>query len=287
MKRRLSVVVTTMDNETTLPRLLASVPFADEVLVLDSGSRDQTCAIATGAGARVVVQPFMGYGPQKQRAIDLARNDWVLLLDADEFVSPELARRIMSEFPEAPAIKPEPRPEPRTPTRTPLTTDWTPTKDAWRIARRERMFWQWQHPGSRHNLHLRLFDRRCTTMSDDPIHAAPRCSGRIGDIHAPLMHWGEPDIHTKVEKINRYSSGISERQEKRAMPLIALRLLLYPPFTVLKQLLLKRHFLNGWAGWIHSVSMGYYSFLKDAKALEHRRKSAIRAGSPRTTSPRD
>jgi len=246
----LSVVVTTFNNAATLPALLGSVPFADEVFVLDSGSTDDTVVLATAAGARVDTQPFSGYGPQKQSAIDRATHDFVLLLDADESVSPELASRIESIL-------------------------VSPDRDGYRIARRERMFWRWQHRLSRHNHHLRLFDRRCTRLDADPIHAAPKCTGRVGVIHEPLLHWGEPDIHTKVDKINRYSTGVAATRASRASPLLYLRLIAYPPIVFLKHLLLKRQFLNGWAGWINSVSLAYYSFLKDAKALELRRRQDI------------
>ncbi|MBK8283898.1 MAG: glycosyltransferase family 2 protein [Ahniella sp.] len=244
-RRRLSVVVTTLDNAATLPALLAAVSFADELLVLDSGSSDATCAQARAAGARIETQPFLGYGPQKQKAIDLATHDWILLLDADETLSPELAIRIQREM-------------------------GAPMFDAYRIARRERLFWRWQHPASKHNLHLRLFNRQLARMSTDPIHAAPASSGRVGVINEPLLHWGEPDIHTKVDKINRYSTGVAEERTKRAPPWLYLRLLVYPPIVTLKHLLLKRQLLNGWAGWINSVTLGYYSFLKDAKVLERR-----------------
>lgn len=248
MRQALSVVVTTLNNGTTLPALLDSVGFADEIFVLDSGSTDQTLELLAAKGARVSTQPFQGYGPQKLSAIQAARHDWVLLLDADEALTPELASRIQTEL-AAPAF------------------------DAYRIARRERMFWRWQHPLSKHNRHLRLFDRRLISMSQDPIHAAPVSSGRVGEMAEAILHWGEPDLHSKVDKINRYSTGMTERRSTRASALLPLRLIFYPPMVLLKQLLLKRQLLNGWAGWINAVSLAYYAFLKDAKVLERQRQA--------------
>lgn len=242
----LSAVVTTYNNAATLDACLASLAFADDVLVLDSGSTDETAAIAQRHGARVVVEAFRGYGPQKQCAIDLAAHDWILLLDADEALAPGAAAHIEAALA-------------------------SPQVTGYELPRRERMFWRWQHPGSKHNHHLRLFDRRVHRMDvRDPIHAAPdRRVGRVARLDALFLHEGEPEIARKVQRIDRYSSGLAETLAARRAPWrLKLRLLFYPPLVLLKQLVLKRQILNGWAGWIASVSQAYYAFLKDAKALE-------------------
>lgn len=246
----LSAVVTTLNNAATIAACLESLAFADEVLVLDSGSGDDTRAIAERHGARILVEPFKGYGAQKQSAIDQARYDWVLLLDADEAVTPAAASLIRRELA-------------------------APRATGYDLPRCERMFWRWQHRLSKHNRHLRLFDRRVHRMGDDPIHAAPRRDlGRVQGLDALLLHDGEVDIASKVARINRYSDGLSERRAQRTPPaLLKLRLLLYPPLALLKHWLIKRQFLNGWAGWIAAISLAYYEFLKDAKALEqHERR---------------
>lgn len=246
----LSAVVTTFNNAATLDACLASLAFADEILVLDSGSSDATPAIAERHGARVRVEAFKGFGPQKQRAIELAAHDWILLLDADEALAAGSATRIEAALA-------------------------TPVATGFELPRGERMFWQWQHPLSKHNLHLRLFDRRVHRMDVcDPIHAAPdRRAGRVQRLDALFLHDGEPDIASKVQRIDRYSSGLAETLAARRAPWrLKLRLICYPPLVLLKQLLLKRQVFNGWAGWIASVSQAYYAFLKDAKALEVQRR---------------
>lgn len=241
----LSAVVTTFENARTLDACLASLKFADELLVLDSGSSDATLEIARHHGARILHEPFKGYGPQKQSAIDQATHDWVLLLDADEVVTPALATQILAALD------------------TPLATGFE-------LPRCERMFWRWQHRLSKHNLHLRLFDRRHHRMGDDPIHAAPRRDvGVIARLDGLLLHDGEHHIASKVARINHYSSGVAAQRAARSSAwALRLRLLWYPPIVFLKQWLLKRHFLNGWAGYIGAVSLAYHAFLKDAKALE-------------------
>ena len=247
MKRvPLSAVVTTRDNARTLARCLASAAFADELLVLDSGSVDATPAIAHRFGAQFLVEPFKGYGPQKQSAIAQARHDWVLLLDADEALTDEAVAQIREVLVE-------------------------PRATGYELPRCERMFWQWQHSASKHNFHLRLFDRRVHRMGDDPVHAAPRRD--VGIVHrlgAPFRHDGEHTIASKVARINNYSSGVAAtRAARRSLLALHVRLVFYPPLVLVKHWLIKRQFMNGWAGWIASVSHAYYAFLKDAKALEH------------------
>lgn len=243
-----SLVVTTLDNADTLARCLASATCADEIVVLDSGSTDETVAIARVHGARVETREFAGYGPQKQRAIDLASNDWVLLLDADEALGEPLAqwieRRKREGF----------------------------DADAFDLPRLEQVFWRMQSRLSRPNYSVRLFDRRVTRMNEVPVHATPVCSGRVRRLRLPFFHYGEPDIHTKVEKINRYSTGLAPyrlRRGRRGNPWI---MVFYPPLHFLRLYLFRRQFANGWAGFVNSVAGAFYVFLKYAKLYEARRQ---------------
>jgi len=259
MKRELlSVVVTTFDNAATLERCLASVVFADDLVVLDSGSRDGTVEIAAKYKARVFSEPFKGYAAQKQSAIDKAAHAWVLLLDADEELTaaahPLIERAL--EHPQA---------------------------TGFRLPRREQMFWIFQHPLSWINAHLRLFDRRRTCMNAVPVHATPETDGPVHTLRgAILLHYGEPDIHTKVEKINAYSSGLVADKLRRRQRFLGVRMLAYPPLFFLRQYFVKRYFLNGWAGFISAVIGAFYVFIKYAKVYEARRRD--RACRPRPPS---
>lgn len=245
---RLSLVVTTLDNEATLGALLESVTCADDVVVLDSHSTDATVDIAGRHGARVFAETFRGYGPQKQRAIDLARHDWVLLLDADEALTPEADRavgRLKAAGFEA---------------------------DAYELPRIEQIFWRMQSRMTRPNHFLRLFDRRLTRMSDMPIHAAPECDGTVRRLPHPILHYGEPDIHTKVAKINHWSTVLAADKPRRGLRASPWMMVFYPPLFFLRQYLFKRQFANGWAGFVKSVTGAYYAFLKIAKQYEARRR---------------
>jgi glycosyltransferase involved in cell wall biosynthesis len=244
-RTRLSVFITTYNNGRTLTACLESVKWADEIVVLDSFSTDDTLTIGRRYGARITQHPFMGYGPQKQMALAATANDWVLLLDADEALSPTLQAEIRQLLQAGPAA------------------------EGYEIPRREQLFWRMYHPATRMNHYLRLFDKRRGGIDDMPIHAAPKIQGRVARLKAPLYHYGETDIHTKVEKINAYSTGLVAdkiRKKRRSVPLI---MLFYPPLFFIRSYLFKRNFLNGWAGLINSVVAAFYVFLKYAKLYEY------------------
>ncbi|NII12294.1 glycosyltransferase family 2 protein [Oleiagrimonas sp. C23AA] len=247
VREPLSVVLITFNNADTLERCLVEVDWAEEIVVLDSGSTDDTLTIAERHGARIEHHPFDDFGPQKQRAIDMARHDWVLNLDADEVLSPG-TRQVIEQALVAPRVA------------------------GFRLPRRERMFWGVQHRLSHRNGHLRLFDRRRARMNATPVHAAVEATGPVRTLWwADFVNDGDADIETRVEKINRYSSGLVVDKLRRRQRFTGLRMVFYPPVFFLRQYLIKRYFLSGWAGFIASVSGAFYVFLKYAKLHEARR----------------
>lgn len=248
-RKPFSLVVTTLNNAATLERCLSSAAFADDIVVLDSGSADATLDIAKKHGARIFVEPFKGYSEQKQSAIDKAKHDWILLLDADEAVT-DAARPVIED----------------------ALID--PSEAGFRLPRREQMFWTFQHDYSWTNEHLRLFDRRRGGMNKVPVHAAPEVNGPVRTLrHAVMLHFGEPDIHTKVDKINAYSTGMVAEKLRKRQRFVGLRMVFYPPVFFLRQYIVKRYFLNGWAGFISAATGAFYVFLKYAKVYEAQRRS--------------
>jgi glycosyltransferase involved in cell wall biosynthesis len=239
----LSGVVTTLDNAATLDACLASLAFCDEIVVLDSGSTDATCAIAARHGVRVHTQAFAGYAAQKQAVIDLAQHDWTLLLDADEFLT-DAGRATIERELEAPRA------------------------DGYRLPRQEWLFWRWTHPRTLPNWQLRLFRRSRGRMNAVPVHAAPEVQGRMIDLRAPFRHRGEANIAVRVDKINRYSSGLVEYKRARGTTLLGLRMLIYPWIAFARFYFIKGYFLNGWAGFIAARVHAFYAFLKYAKLHE-------------------
>jgi len=243
----LSVFVTTLDNAATLDRCLQSVAWAEERVVLDSGSRDGTEAIAARHGARWFVEPFKGYGPQKASAMAKTTHRWVLLLDADEALTGE-SRAAIEQALQAPRVA------------------------GFTLPRREQLFWRWQHARARHNPMLRLFDRTRASFSGDAIHAAPEVDGPVAALAPPFLHFGEPDIATKVSKVNHYSSGMVAGKAERGTRAVLLRMLVQPPWHFFRSYVLKRKFLSGWAGFIGCAVDAFYVFLKYAKLYESRQR---------------
>jgi glycosyltransferase involved in cell wall biosynthesis len=241
----LSVVVTSFNSAATLDACLASVRWADEIVVLDSGSTDATCAIAAHYGARIATLPFAGYSAQKQAAIDLASHRWVLLLDSDEAAPAGAEERIGRAL-------------------------QAPDHAGYLLWRREWIFWQWQSPRSRLNHYVRLFDRQHARMSGHEVHEEVVVDGSVGVLDVVLDHHGERDIAGRVEKANRYSSlQLVDLRERRAGAL-RLRMVAYPMVAFLRYYLLRGHFRSGWAGFVAARIHAFYAFLKYAKLYEWR-----------------
>jgi len=241
----LSAFVTTFNNANTLRVCLESVKWADEIVVLDSFSNDETMQIAEEFGAKTFQHKFLGYGPQKQSAMEKTSNSWVLLLDADEALSPELQTEVRNLLQRGPDC------------------------NGYELPRQEQMFWRMASTKARLNGFLRLFDKTKARVSDMPIHAAPKVDGKIRRLASPFYHFGEVNIHTKVDKINHYSTGLvtdKVAKGKKASPWI---MIFYPPFFFLRIFLFKRNYLNGWAGFIASATMAFYAFMKYAKLYEY------------------
>ena len=105
-------------------------------------------------------------------------------------------------------------------------------------------------------------------MKSVPIHAAPEVAGPVLDIDAPFLHYGEADLSVRVDKINRYSSGMVGHKLQSPPRLLGLRLVMYPSVAFFRFYVLQRYFLNGWAGYLAARSQAFYAFLKYAKVLE-------------------
>jgi len=248
----LSVVVTTFNSADTLDACLRSVAWADELIVLDSGSTDATLAIAAHYHAGIHAQPFAGYSAQKQAAIDLASHRWVLLLDSDESLPAGAA----------------------TPLRQTLAS---PSRSGYQLWRREWQFWRWQSPRTRLNHYVRLFDRQHARMSGNEVHESVKVDGPIGVLDIIIDHYGEPDIAGRVDKANRYSSLQLADLDQRAVSWLRLRMVAYPMVAFARYYLLRGHWRSGWAGFIAARIHAFYAFLKYAKLHEARRREADRA----------
>ncbi len=249
---RLSVIIITHNEAAHIAACLASVAFADEWIVVDSGSSDDTCAIARRLGARVVVTPdWPGFGPQKNRALDLATGDWVLSIDADERVTPELAQAIQA-------------------------TLAAPQHDAYRIARLSNFCGRWiRHSGWWPDPVLRLFRRGTARFNDVRVHESVQAPGSVGRIDAHFLHYPYPDMDALLAKVNRYSSDAAAMMFARGRRTGIAGVIGHSVWTFVRIYIVRRGFLDGPEGFILAAVGAAGSFFRYAKLyLLCRRKPA-------------
>jgi glycosyltransferase involved in cell wall biosynthesis len=240
----LSVAIITLDAAGPLGACLDSVAFADDLLVVDSGSRDDTVAVAERHGARVLNAAWRGFGPQKQLAVDNAKHDWVLCLDADEQVTPELAQNI-------------------------ATALAAPAAQAYRMARCNRFLGRWLRHGEGYpDWSLRLFDRRHARWSADAVHERVLHDGPAAMLGGDLLHDSAESLDLYLSKQNRYTSLQASRLHAEGCRASGLRLVLSPALRFIKFYLLRLGFLDGIPGLLH-ISIGCMnSYIKYAKLIE-------------------
>lgn len=244
-RQPLSVVIITLNAAAQLAECLVSVSFADEVVVVDSGSSDGTRELAAAAGARVIEQAWLGFGPQKQFAVEAARHEWVLCLDADERVSPPLQAAIENAL------------------RTPSTVN------AYRFARCNRFLGRYLRFGEGYpDWSLRLFDRRHARWSADPVHEKVLASGAVGTLAGDLLHDSAESLASYLHKQNRYTSLAAEAALARGQRVGSGRLVLSPLVRFIKFYLLRQGFRDGVPGLIHIAIGCFNSFCKYAKIRE-------------------
>ena len=247
----LSVTIITRDAAHQLQACLESVQFADEIVVVDSGSSDGTQELASKFGARVLHQDWLGYGRQKQFAVDQARHDWVLCLDADERVSPELRAAI-----EAMMAKPR--------------------ASAYVMPRSNLFLERWLRHGEGYpDWSLRLFDRRQACWSDDPVHEKVVCQCAVERLAGDLLHESCDSLESYLAKQNRYTSLQAEALYRRGKRAHLGHLLLSPLLRFVKFYFFRLGFLDGIAGLVHILIGCNNSFAKYAKLIELNKRGVV------------
>lgn len=243
-KRPISLVIITLNEEENIARCIQSVPWADEVIVLDSESRDNTRQIAESLGAKVHIQKFLGFRDQKQRATDLAKNDWILSLDADEALSLGLSQEILDTF------------------------DTTPIQDGYRMPRLSFHLGRWiKHGGWYPDRQLRFFNRTKAKWGGGHVHEKIDCEN-VGTFKNNLLHYVFRDLKHQVDANNRYSTLGAKDLFDRKKKFSIIKLLLKPISKFLETYIWKLGFMDGLPGFIISVGASYSVFLKFSKLKE-------------------
>lgn len=240
---RLSVVLMVKNEADNLLRALHSVKFAEEIIVADTGSTDDTIRIAEGFGAKVIQCTWRGFGPTKAEALGHATGEWVLSLDADEEVTAELAediRRVVRD----------------------------PGHDfvAYRLSRQSNFLGRWlRHSGWFPDYVTRLYRRGGARMSNHAVHESIIPEGRVGTLSGLLLHYTDPTIDHYMEKMKTYTRLSAEELSAAGQQCRWWDLLLRPPFMFVKTYVVKCGFLDGWQGLVLAYFSAIHVFTKYAR----------------------
>lgn len=242
---KLTVTVITRDESAHIAAALQSVSWADEIIVVDSGSTDDTVAIARRYATRVEHRDWPGYSAQKNYAAAVASNDWILSLDADERVTPQLAAEIRQALTSEPAVRGY---------RVPRVT--------WYLGRWIRST-DW-YP----DYQLRLYDRRAGTWNGRRVHESVTLQGAPAVLRHELQHYAYRDISDHLATIDRYTTLAAEQWLSEGRRTNGFELFIHPRLAFLRNYLLRGGFKDGAAGLLVSKMNSYYVFLKLAKLWE-------------------
>jgi len=253
MRKTLSVAMITMNEEENLPRTLESVRWADEIVIVDSGSKDRTLEIAQSFGARTFFHVFGGHGEQKNVALDLCTSDWILLLDADEVLTPGLQDEIRQ------LLACENGGEPR--------------YNAYWIPRLNLIFGRWmRHGGFYPDRKLRLFRRDAARLSEGVgPHSTPQFKGPRGRLKHDMLHYAYPSLNVYLEHMNRYSSEIarllhSKGRDSKSLPAFLWNAVANPAATFVYNYFFRLGFLDGREGLLLHLNHAVYIHWKFIKA---------------------
>ena len=243
---KITATIIVLNEEKNIADCLASLDWADEIVVVDSGSIDRTAEICrNNPRARFVQREWEGFGRQKNIAAGLATNDWVFNIDADERVSPELRQSILNAG--------------------------FALCDGFRVARenyfgsRRIKYCGW-YPD--HN--LRLYNRHKCRFGERAVHEAVECPGPVGTLTGNLVHYTYAGIADYLRRMDRYSTLAAEELVKQGRRPGVASVTLRPIFTLFKMFFLKKGFLEGYHGLLLSILYAIYTFAKYAKAREMR-----------------
>lgn len=259
----LSVIIITKNEAAHIADCLDSVSFADEIIVLDSGSTDNTREIAAAKGAKVTTSPdWPGFGPQKNRALELASGIWVLSIDADERVTPELAAEIQRELAQ-------------------------PRASAYKIARLSNFGGRWiRHSGWWPDHVLRLFRQDSARFKDVAVHESVVTTSPVAVLDGHFLHYPYADLETFIAKINHYSTEAACMMHAKGKTSSLAGAIGHSVWTFVRIYLIRRGFLDGKEGFVLAAMGAAGSFFRYNKLLwlnKAKQESALRTkGKPDT-----
>ena len=240
---KLSAIIITRNEAANIGDCLKCLAFADECIVVDHSSEDDTANIARSLGASVhVVDDWPGFGSQKNRALALASGDWILSIDADERVTSDLCQEIL------------------------LVLKNSNSCDSYLMPRLSSYCGQFiLHSGWNPDYVLRLFRRDQARFSDDLVHEKVVCGGTVGKLTSPLMHLSFPDFESVLDKVNRYSTAGAKTMLDRGVSASLAGALGHGLWAFFRTYILRRGFLDGQLGLALAISNAEGTYYRYAK----------------------
>jgi len=244
---RLAAVIITKNEERNIAACLASVAWANERIVVDAESRDRTVEVATSLATWVQVRPWSGYGPQKNFGIERAISEWILIVDADERITPVLRDEIQSV----------------------LVAESTAAVSGFEIPRKNYFYGRWIRGGGLYpDYQLRLFRKSAGRYDDTKLHENLRVQGRVARLRQSMDHYSMPTIETHVRKMAWYTTlGAQEKLTHRSTVTVR-EIAGHHLGTLLKTYVLRGGWRDGVYGVIVALFAGMHTFVKYAKAWE-------------------
>jgi len=254
-KLPLSVAIITENEADNLPDCLRSVEFAGQVVVVDSGSTDETVKTAVEFGCDVFVEPWQGFGSQKQSAIDKCRYPWVLVLDADERIPAENASVIKN-----------------------IILNPSNTAAGYSFPRKNYFQGRWiKHMGWWPDRIVRLFRKDLGRMTPDPVHESILVNGPVEPLDVPIEHYTESHLSKILEKINQYSTLGAHEAFKKGHKASIWSAVFRAQLSFIQNYFLRLGFLDGMSGLILAITDSINKFFKYAKLYElHQHKKCLK-----------
>jgi glycosyltransferase involved in cell wall biosynthesis len=248
---KLTVITIALNEEMNIAPCLESVRWADEIIVLDSGSTDRTVEIARRYTSQVLSIQWPGYGAARNIGMSRASGDWILWLDADERVTPELAEEIRQ-----------------------ILVSGDGRLSGYLVARRAYFLGRWiKHCGWYPSRVVRLFRKDRGRFSETRVHERLELDGEVGKTRSDILHYTDPDLHHYLSKFNRYTSLGAEDLHAAGRQFHVVDLVFRPAFQFFKMYVFRLGFLDGVEGFVLCILSSTYVFTKYAKLreIEHRK----------------
>lgn len=249
----LTVSIITLNEEKNLARTLESVKkFADEIVIVDSGSTDKTEEIAKSFNAKFYFQKWLGYGPQRNKAIELASSEWVLNIDADEEISEELAKKIVD-----------------------IKDDKNDKIDVFKINFMSVCFGKKiKHGGWSNSYRIRLFKKNSGRFNENNVHEEFITNSHIGKINEYILHHSYSDLEDYFTKFNKYTTLGAIEYYKKNKKANLVSIVLNPIYKFIRMYFFRLGFLDGLEGFILAITSSLYTMVKYYKLKEIYRNNA-------------